>query len=128
MKNKTEKKRELLFSVTIKDCVVETFRSGGKGGQNQNKRSTGVRIKHPPSGAVGECRNHRQQIQNKREAFKRMFESKKFKLWHRLETARAMGKPSIEELVEKAMDPKNIKTEVKDEKGRWIPWKQEKSE
>lgn len=30
--------RELMFSVTLKDCRVETFRAGGPGGQNQNKR------------------------------------------------------------------------------------------
>lgn len=53
---------ELAFSVTIKDCTVQTFRSGGKGGQNQNKRDTGVRIIHRPSGAVGESRQHRTQL------------------------------------------------------------------
>jgi len=61
-----------VFSVTIKDCTVETFRSGGKGGQNQNKRDTGVRVKHAPSGAVGESREHRTQLENKRAAFRRM--------------------------------------------------------
>lgn len=48
--------RSLLFSVTIKDCEVQTFRAGGCGGQNQKKRDTGVRIIHHPSGARGESR------------------------------------------------------------------------
>lgn len=72
---------ELAFSVTAKDCKVQTFRSGGKGGQNQNKRDTGVRIIHEPSGAVGESREHRTQLENKRAAFRRMAEHVKFKIW-----------------------------------------------
>ena len=46
--------REKLFS--IKDFEVQTFRSGGPGGQNQNKRNTGVRIIHKSSGAKEESR------------------------------------------------------------------------
>lgn len=64
--------RTLLFSVTLADCEVQTFRAGGKGGQNQNKRDTGVRIIHRASGARGEARDERSQLQNKRLAFKRM--------------------------------------------------------
>lgn len=56
--------RQLVFSVTARDCVRQTFRSGGKGGQNQNKRDTGVRFIHRPSGAVGEARDERSQHQN----------------------------------------------------------------
>ena len=77
----TMKNRELLLRVTIKDCDVQTFRAGGKGGQNQNKRSTGVRIIHRASGAVGESREHREQLQNKRAAFRRMAESAVFQNW-----------------------------------------------
>lgn len=73
--------KELAFSVTIKDCKIQAFRSGGKGGQNQNKRDTGVRIIHEPSGAVGESREHRTQLENKRAAFRRMAEHAKFRIW-----------------------------------------------
>lgn len=72
--------REKILSVTLKDCRVDTFRAGGKGGQNQNKRETGVRITHPPSGAVGQARDERSQVQNKRLAFRRMAQSDKFKV------------------------------------------------
>lgn len=72
--------RERVLSVTLKDCRVDTFRAGGKGGQNQNKRDTGVRIVHPPSGAVGESREERSQLQNKTKAFRKMAESEKFKV------------------------------------------------
>ena len=73
--------KKLLFSVTKKDFEIQTFRSGGKGGQNQNKRDTGVRIVHRESGATGESREERSQAQNKKNAFKRLTESLKFKLW-----------------------------------------------
>ena len=35
-----------LFSVTLDDCRVDTFCSGGKGGQHQNATKSGVRITH----------------------------------------------------------------------------------
>jgi protein subunit release factor A len=73
--------RTLVCRVTIKDCDVQTFRSGGKGGQNQNKRDTGVRIIHRDSGAVGESREERSQLQNKRTAFRRMAETPRFRTW-----------------------------------------------
>lgn len=72
---------ELVLTVKLSDCRVDEFRSGGPGGQNQNKRNTGIRIVHPPSGAVGESREERSQLQNKRTAFTRMAQSPKFKTW-----------------------------------------------
>lgn len=51
--------RTLLFSVSANDCEMQTFRSGGKGGQHQNKVSSGVRFIHVPSGARGEARDAR---------------------------------------------------------------------
>lgn len=108
--------KQLLFSVTLDDCDVQTFRSGGPGGQNQNKRDTGVRIIHRASGARGESREHRTQHQNKRAAFIRMTETKEFKAWLRIATGR---EAIIEEQVRKAMDSKNIRTEIKQD-GRWV--------
>ncbi len=79
--------RTKMLTVTIKDCTVQTFRAGGKGGQNQNKRDSGVRVIHPPSGARGESREGRSQLENKRKAFVRMAESPKFRAWVRLRHA-----------------------------------------
>ena len=60
------------ITYTRKDFRVDTFRAGGKGGQNQNKLETGVRITHIESGLSAESRTHRTQRQNKIEAFNRL--------------------------------------------------------
>ena len=73
--------RQLILRVTAKDCIKQTFRAGGKGGQNQNKRDTGVRFIHPPSGAVGEARDERSQGQNTKLAWRRMAESQAMQRW-----------------------------------------------
>ena len=112
--------RELLFTVTKKDFKVQTFRSGGKGGQHQNKTDSGVRIIHGESGARGECRNHRQQYQNKKEALRRLTDSKKFKIWINTKVHEIIEGKKIEEKVEEQMIPENLKVEIKDDKNKWM--------
>lgn len=113
--------RELLFSVGLKDCRVDYFRGTGKGGQKRNKTSSGVRITHLESGAVGQSDDTRSQHQNKQIAFRRMAESKEFLAWHKMEVARRTGKLlEVDAYCDKAMRPRNLREEVF-ENGKWQP-------
>lgn len=111
--------KELIFSVTASDCEWSYTRGTGKGGQKKNKTSSAVHCSHRPSGAHGYSEASRSQLDNKREAFRKMAETKEFRNWQKIETARRMGTlKQVEEEVERQM--RNVKVEVKDEKGRWV--------
>lgn len=112
--------REKIFSVTLDDCEVQTFSAGGNGGQNQNRRSTGVRIIHAPSGARGEAREERSQLQNKRAAFRRMVETKMFRAWLHAVTHGLKTPSQIEAEIDSDLaDASKLLVEVKSGK-RWI--------
>lgn len=112
--------KELLFTITKKDCEWQFYRPSGHGGQHRDKTSNAVRVIHINSGAVGTCSENRERSRNMQIAFKKMAESNVFQTWAKIKAQELMGiQAEIERRVDEMMSLNNLKVEVF-ANGSWI--------
>lgn len=118
-----KQQRQLLFSVTKHNCEWSYTKGTGSGGQKKNKTSSAVHCHHRPSGAHGYSEASRSQLDNRRDAFVKMVNTKEFQTWNKMEAMRRLGiLNDIDARVQREM-LYNTKIEVRVD-GRWTEVKE----
>ena len=94
--------------VSIRNDELEWdfFRSGGKGGQNVNKVSSAVRLRHEPSGIIVQCQTERDQFQNRQVALSML----RSKLWELEEKKQEQAMGAARSVIGRGMRAEKIRT------------------
>lgn len=92
--------------VRPEDIEWDFYRAGGKGGQNVNKVSSAVRIRHTPSGIVVQCQTERDQYQNRQVALGML----RAKLWERQLLEREQSMSEQRSIIGRGMRSEKIRT------------------
>ena len=93
-------------AIRTEDIVWEFYRAGGKGGQNVNKVSSAVRLRHTPSGIVVQCQNERDQFQNRAVALSML----RAKLWEKQLMEREQAANDQRSVIGRGMRAEKIRT------------------
>jgi len=78
------------IDINPEELRVDTYRSGGAGGQHVNKTESAIRITHLPTGVVVQCQNERSQFQNRDRAMK-MLKAKLYALRQEEQLSKLQG-------------------------------------
>ena len=113
------KEKELLFTIKKKDFKIDFFSGKGAGGQHRNKHRNCVRMLHIESGVHSTGQTSKERKTNIQNAFKKIVSDNFFKIWLNRKVHDLSVGESIENTVDRQMDDKNIKTEIKQD-GVWV--------
>jgi len=98
------------ITIPESDCEVTFLIASGPGGQHRNKRETGVRLRHIPTGIVVMATERRSQSQNLAVAFERL--ARKIQILNRPKKTRKPTKPK-KSAVEKRLKAKKAISQIK---------------
>ena len=111
------KNKQLLFSITKKDLIVDWFSGSGGGGQHRNKHNNCCRIRHPESGAMATGQEQKSRKANLSAALHRLVKRPRFLIWHAKKCWEVENQMTIESLVEEQLRPENLKIEGRGKDG-----------